>query len=108
MAAGPGGDRQEPKVNHPAEPGALGCGQGRITRVKRRGDASKPLPKISTALGKPTAAAPISWLPFAVLDEGSGSTSYLLSAVPQIGSPATSLEPSMLPRDSQPSCPYEP
>ena len=76
--------------------------------MKRRGDASKPLPKIHAALAKPTAAAPTSWLAFAVLDEGSGSTSYLLSIVPWMGSLATSSEPSVSPRDSQPSCPYEP
>lgn len=34
---------------------------------------SKPLPKISTALAKPTAAAPASWLALAVPREGSGS-----------------------------------
>lgn len=37
-------------------------GQGRLMRVKRRGDTSKPLSKISAALAKPTAAAPISCL----------------------------------------------
>lgn len=31
-------------------------------RIKRRGDTSKPLPKISAALAKPTAAAPTSCL----------------------------------------------
>lgn len=40
---------------------------------------SKPLPKIRAALAKPTAAAPMSWLAFVVLDEGSGSTYQLLA-----------------------------
>jgi len=108
VAAVPGGDGREPKANHPAEPGALRRCQGTLTRVKRRADASKRLPKISTALAKPAAAAPISWLTFMVLDEGLGSTSYVLSVVPWMGSLATSSEPSASPRDSQPCCPYEP
>lgn len=85
-AAVPGGDGREPEANHPAQPGVLHCCQGRLTRVKRRGDALKPLPKISIALPKPMAAVPISWLAFTVPDEGLGSTSYLLSIVPQMGS----------------------
>lgn len=79
VAATPGGDGREPKANHPTEPGATCCRQGRLTRVKRRGDVSKPPPKIRAALAKPTAAAPMSWLVFVVLDEGSGSTYQLLA-----------------------------
>lgn len=46
---------------------------------------SKPLPKISAALAKPTAAAPISWLAFVVLGKSSRSSSHLLYVVPWMG-----------------------
>lgn len=98
-AAQEGGDALRGEASwHPKENDPAGLGnRGRLTGLKRRGDASTSLLQTSAALAKPR-EAPVSWLVFAAMEKGSESTSY--SGSPWMASQCHS-EP------SQPSCPYE-